>query len=84
MAKLKSPQLNLLPEQEAAVIGKLQAFLAERFELQLGSFEVLELLELFAQEAAPHYYNRAINDAQQLLRERLESFEIDLWALEKD
>jgi uncharacterized protein (DUF2164 family) len=64
MAKLKSPVLSLKPEQEAEAVGKLQRFLAERFELELGSFEVLELLELFAKDVAPHYYNRAVDDAQ--------------------
>ncbi len=41
----------------------------DRFELKLGSFEVAEILELFTIEVAPHYYNRAIFDAQTLLKE---------------
>ncbi|WP_070884568.1 DUF2164 domain-containing protein [Pseudomonas argentinensis] len=84
MARLKSPVLTLTPEQESDAVHKLQRFLSARFELQLGSFEVLELLELFSRDIAPHYYNRAVNDAHSLLRERFESLEVDLWALEKD
>ena len=84
MARLKSPILTLTPEQESDAVHKLQRFLSERFELELGSFEVLELLELFGRDIAPHYYNRAVTDAHSLLRERFESLEIDLWALEKD
>ena len=49
----------------------------------LGSFEVAEILELFTTEIAPHYYNRAIFDVQTHLKERFESIESDLWALEK-
>ncbi|CAI3792086.1 hypothetical protein GLGCALEP_00340 [Pseudomonas sp. MM221] len=49
----------------------------------LGSFEVAEVLELFSKEIAPLYYNRAIADVQLHLKERFESIESDLWALEK-
>ncbi|WNW12849.1 DUF2164 domain-containing protein [Pseudomonas sp. DTU_2021_1001937_2_SI_NGA_ILE_001] len=83
-SKARAPILTLTAEQEQDATRKLQRLFAERFELQLGSFEVAEVLELFAREIAPHYYNRAIFDAQQLLRERVESLESDLWALEKD
>ena len=54
------------------------------FELDLGSFEAAEILELFTREIAPHYYNRAIFDVQAHLKERFESIESDLWALEKN
>ncbi|GLX12415.1 1-(5-phosphoribosyl)-5-[(5-phosphoribosylamino) methylideneamino] imidazole-4-carboxamide isomerase [Pseudomonas straminea] len=76
MARLKGPVLTLTPEQESDAVHKLQRFLSDRFEL--------ELLELFGRDIAPHYYNRAITDAHSLLRERFESLEVDLWALEKD
>ncbi|HCH75282.1 MAG: 1-(5-phosphoribosyl)-5-((5-phosphoribosylamino)methylideneamino)imidazole-4-carboxamide isomerase, partial [Pseudomonas sp.] len=53
------------------------------FELELGSFEAQEVLDLFAREIAPLYYNKAIFDVQSHLKERFESIESDLWALEK-
>ena len=82
-AKQKPPILTLTPEQESEATNVLKRFMEERFELQLGSFEVAEILELFAREIAPHYYNRAIFDVQTHLKERFESIESDLWALEK-
>ena len=69
--------------QEQAAQQILKRFLAERFELELGAFEVQELLDLFAREIAPHYYNKAILDVQAHLKDRFESIESDLWALEK-
>ena len=83
-AKAKPPILTLSAEQEREAIVKLKRFVDERFELSLGSFEAAELLELFSQEIAPHYYNRAIFDVQAHLKERFESIESDLWALEKN
>lgn len=82
--RAKPPILTLTAEQEQEAIHKLKRLFAERFELELGTFEVAEVLELFGREIAPHYYNRAIFDAQALLKERFEGIESDLWALEKD
>jgi len=82
-AKGKAPILSLDAAQEKAAVLSLQRFLRERFELELGSFEAQEVLELFSREIAPHYYNKAIFDVQSVLRERFDSLESDLWALEK-
>ncbi|WP_439886585.1 DUF2164 domain-containing protein [Pseudomonas sp. MBLB4123] len=81
--KDRTPLLRLEAEQEQAAVALLKRFLDERFELALGSFEVQELLDLFTREVAPHYYNKAIFDVQAHLKDRFESIESDLWALEK-
>ncbi|MDH0730557.1 DUF2164 domain-containing protein [Pseudomonas sichuanensis] len=82
-SRTKAPILTLAPEQEREALDKLKRFLEDRFELELGSFEVAEVLEVFSREVAPYYYNRAIADVQLHLKERFESIESDLWALEK-
>lgn len=79
----KAPILTLTPEQESEANHQIKRFMADRFDLDIGTFEAAELLELFTREIAPHFYNRAIFDAQALLKERFESIESDLWALEK-
>ncbi|WP_459207026.1 DUF2164 domain-containing protein [Pseudomonas sp. MLB6B] len=79
----KAPILTLAPEEEREALDTLKRFLEDRFELELGSFEVAEVLEVFAKDIAPHYYNRAVADIQLHLKERFESIESDLWALEK-
>ena len=81
--KGRAALLTLEPAREQEALQVLQRFLAERFELELGSFEVQEVLDLFAREIAPHYYNKAILDVQAHLKDRFESIESDLWALEK-
>ena len=75
--------ITLEAAQEQAAAQVLKRFLAERFDLELGSFEVLEVLELISREVAPHYYNKAIADVQTLLADRFASIESDVWALEK-
>ncbi|MCY1557975.1 hypothetical protein D9M68_948700 [compost metagenome] len=79
----KPPILSLSAEQEREATSTIKRFMEQRFELDLGSFEAAEILELVTREIAPHYYNRAIFDVQNHLKERFESIESDLWALEK-
>ncbi len=54
MARSKVPSLALEPAQEQAELLMLQRFLDERFELQLGTFEVQEVLDQITRELAPH------------------------------
>ena len=75
--------LKLDAAQEQAAAQVLKRFLEERFDLELGSFEVLEVLELIGREVAPHYYNKAVADVQAMLADRFASVESDVWALEK-
>ena len=82
--KLKPPVLALEPAQEQAAQQSIKRFLAERFELELGSFEAQEVLELFIRDIAPYFYDKAIADAQAVLSDRFASIESDLWALEKN
>ncbi|WP_375740564.1 DUF2164 domain-containing protein [Pseudomonas boanensis] len=79
----KAPTLRLDAEQTQGAVLAIKRFMADRFELELGSFEAEELLDFFAQEFAPHFYNKAISDVQAHLKDRFESIESDLWALEK-
>ncbi|MEK1939419.1 MAG: DUF2164 domain-containing protein [Pseudomonas sp.] len=81
--KQKAPSLSLEPAQEAAAVAVLKRFLEDRFELELGSFEAQEVLEVFTREVAPLFYNKAISDVQAHLADRFLSIESDLWALEK-
>ncbi|MEX6503910.1 DUF2164 domain-containing protein [Pseudomonas zhanjiangensis] len=81
--KGKAPILSLDAAQEQAAVQLIKRFLEERFELELGSFEAQEVLDLFSREIAPHYYNKAVFDVQTVLRDRFDSIESDLWALEK-
>ena len=55
MARNKVPSLALEPAQEQAALLMLQRFLDERFELQLGTFEVQEVLDQITRELAPSF-----------------------------
>ncbi len=70
--------------QQRGVLGQaIKGLMAERFELDMGAFEAEELLDFFIKECGPLIYNQAVLDVQTVLKERFESIESDLWALEK-
>ncbi|WP_435634649.1 DUF2164 domain-containing protein [Pseudomonas solani] len=79
----KAPVLQLDAAQTQDAVLAIKQFMAERFELELGSFEAEEVLDFFAREFAPSFYSKAIFDVQAHLKDRFESIESDLWALEK-
>ena len=81
--KPSAPLVRLEPEQTQRVVTALQTLLDDSFEVRLVRFEVEELLDFFARECGPLYYNKAVADVQALLRERVDSLESDIWALEK-
>lgn len=60
-SKTKASTITLAAQEEREALDTLKRFLEDRFELQLGSFEVAEVLELFSKQIAPLYYNRAID-----------------------
>ncbi len=82
-AKSNTPILQLDAAQTQDAVLAIKRFMEDRFELELGSFEAEELLDFFAREFAPYFYNKAILDVQSYLKERFESIESDVWALEK-
>ena len=84
MARREKPallELDGAQRQQAARV--IQRFLEERFELDVGAFEAEEALDFFMREFGPLFYNKAIVDVQTHLKDRFESIESDLWALEK-
>ncbi len=86
MSRVKKPVTPLFQfsAQQRGVLGQaIKALMAERFELDMGGFEAEELLDFFIQECGPLIYNQAVLDVQAVLKERFESIESDLWALEK-
>lgn len=83
MARRETSAFKLPPAVEQSAQEALKRLLDERFELQVGRFEAQEILELVLAELAPAIYNQAIGDVQAHLKDRFESIESDLWALEK-
>ncbi len=70
-------------EEKQAIGNKIQSYFQEELDQELGQFDAEFLLDFFAKEIGPYFYNRGLHDAQTVLEERMEHFREALYEIEK-
>jgi uncharacterized protein (DUF2164 family) len=69
--------------QKDALVDKLQRYLRDELDFELGQFDGEFLLDFISQEMGNIYYNQGLYDAQTVLSERLDSVTDAILQLEK-
>ena len=70
--------------EEKQTIGlKVQRYVQEELDLEIGQFDAEFLLDFFAQEIGDYFYNRGLYDAQALLETKIEEIGEAILQLEK-
>ncbi|SDS99085.1 Uncharacterized conserved protein, DUF2164 family [Halopseudomonas sabulinigri] len=59
-------------EQKERMVGKIKTYFQDELQQDIGGFEAEFLIDFFAKELGPSFYNRGIFDAQQVFNEKLE------------
>ena len=72
-------KLELNKERRLAAINDLKTFFANEKNEDISDFQAGLLLDFMINSIGPYLYNQAIEDAYQLMREKVE----DLYGLEK-
>ncbi|TAA47076.1 MULTISPECIES: DUF2164 domain-containing protein [Corallincola] len=67
MAKIKLPN-----DQRTPLLDKLQRYIAEELDYELGQFEAEFMLDFIVDNLGPHFYNQGLRDAQAVVADRLE------------
>ncbi len=70
-------------EAKDVLVKKIQAYFREELEQDLGQFDSQFLLDFFADEVGPYFYNQGLYDAQSVLTSRLESISEAIYEIEK-
>ncbi len=70
------------PEKDAVVL-KVQQYFKKELDQEIGQFEAGFLLDFFAEEIGPHFYNRGLRDAQAILQKRVDAILEAIDSLEK-
>jgi len=70
-------------EERDIICRKIQLYMREELEQELGQFDAGFLLDFFAEEIGPYFYNRGLYDAQAILETRLENIAEAIYELEK-
>ena len=75
--------ITFTPEQKARMVTKIKAYFEDELQRDIGGFEAEFLIDFFAGEIGPYFYNRGLQDARQVLTERMDEVGYLLGELEK-
>ena len=78
MARIKRKWDLLSDEKRKDIIGRIQFFFKNERDEEIGMIAAEDILDCILEEAAIDIYQKGINDAKKLLKDRFEGFEIDL------
>ncbi|MGQ4002821.1 DUF2164 domain-containing protein [Francisellaceae bacterium CB300] len=76
-------EINLTKEQTDQIVSKVKAYFTEELNQEIGDFEAEFLIDFFAKEIGPHFYNSGLSDAQKLFTQQLEEANYLVEELEK-
>lgn len=81
MAKAPPPLLTKDEMQEAA--ARLQAYLRDEMEVEVGRLPAEMLVEFIGQDIGRLFYNRSLRDAETVVRQAVEDVADALYGLER-
>ena len=70
-------------QEKRAIVSRIQAYFDEELEQEIGQFDAEFLLDFFAGQIGPYFYNRGLYDAQTILGARMEDISEAILQLEK-
>lgn len=76
-------EISFTNEERDVICRKIQLYFQEELEREIGQFDAGFLLDFFAKEIGPYFYNRGLYDAQAVLESRLENIAEAIYEIEK-
>ena len=70
--------------QKEQLIQKLQKYMSDELEVELGQFDADFLLDFLSKEMGSVFYNQGLYDAQTVLAERVDSLSDAIYQLEQN
>jgi len=75
----------VLPKDEkAAAVARIRHYFAEQLDQTIGVLPAEFLLEFFANEIGPFFYNQGLRDAHAALTRQMEDFGEAIYLLERE
>ncbi|MBK6512333.1 MAG: DUF2164 domain-containing protein [Haliea sp.] len=76
-------EITFTRDERDIICRKIQLYMREELEQEVGQFDAGFLLDFFAEEIGPYFYNRGLYDAQAILESRLENIAEAIYEIEK-
>ncbi|SFL92111.1 Uncharacterized conserved protein, DUF2164 family [Marinobacter zhejiangensis] len=70
-------------EQKERMVSKIKTYFSDELQQDIGGFEAEFLIDFLSKELGPHFYNRGLLDAQQVLNEKMDEVGYVLQELEQ-
>jgi uncharacterized protein (DUF2164 family) len=69
--------------EKDSITQKIQQYFSKEMDQEIGQFEANFLLNFFAEEIGPYFYNKGLQDSQAILRKRIDEISEAIDSLEK-
>ena len=76
-------EITFSKEEKEIIVKKIQRYFREELERDIGQFDAQFLLDFFAEEIGPFFYNRGLYDAQAILSKKMDDISEAIYELEK-
>ncbi len=76
-------EIKFSKDETDQIVSKVKGYFADELDQEIGSFEAEFLMEFFAKEIGPYFYNRGLSDAHQIFTEKAEEIGYLVQELEK-
>lgn len=75
--------IKLSKDEKDRVIHKIKDYFEAELQQDIGGFEAEFLIDFFAKEIGPYFYNQGLSDAQTLFLEKADELSYLIQELEK-
>lgn len=76
-------KIEFTRDQKIKMVSEIQRYFDKELDQDIGDFDAEFLLDFFSEKVGGVYYNQGLNDAKQLLDEKLDTITESFYELEK-
>ncbi|MDP6653389.1 MAG: DUF2164 domain-containing protein [Gammaproteobacteria bacterium] len=76
-------EIELDPNTKQEIVGRIQQYMLDELQLEIGGFDAEFLLDYFAEQMGCYYYNQGLADALKAFENKVEEFSDVIFQLEK-
>jgi len=70
-------------EEKDILVDRIKQYFTDELGQDIAQFDALFLLDFFAEQVGPYFYNRGVHDAQAFLESKIEAITDGFYEIEK-
>ena len=75
--------IKLSTDETDRIVSKIKTYFRDELDQDIGGFEAEFLIDFFAKEIGPHFYNQGLADANRVFTEKAEDIGYLIQEMEK-